>query len=106
MGIGLYASTKAALLMLAEWMRAEFAGRVPIDMHILLPGAVTSGLNDGGTVDPAVATLSFIPAAQCAATALKGMDLGLFYIPTHKHLADDMRPRLRGIEEAITALKL
>lgn len=38
--------------MLPEWMRAEFAGRVPIDMHILLPGAVTSGLNDGGTVDP------------------------------------------------------
>ena len=106
MGIGLYAATKAAILMLGEWMRTEFPGRVPIDVHILLPGAVATELNDDGVVNPAIARLSFIPAAQCAATALKGLDLGLFYIPTHKHLADDMRPRLQGVEEAILALGL
>lgn len=106
MGIGLYAATKSAFLMLAEWMRAEFANRVPIEVHILLPGAVTTGLNDGGEVNPEIAALSFISAEQCAATALQGLDLGLFYIPTHRHLADDMRPRLHGVEEAIRSLGL
>jgi len=34
------------------------------------------------------------------------MDLGLFYVPTHAHLADDMRPRTEGVAQAIEALGL
>jgi hypothetical protein len=50
--------------------------------------------------------MAFIPAARCAELALKGMDLGLFYIPTHAHLVEDMRPRREGVEAAVRALGL
>jgi hypothetical protein len=43
---------------------------------------------------------------RCAEIALKGMDLGLFYIPTHAHLAADMRPRTQGVAAALKALGL
>ena len=43
---------------------------------------------------------------RCAEIALKGMDLGLFYIPTHAHIADDMRPRTDGVADALKALGL
>ena len=36
--------------------------------------------------------------------ALKGMDLGLFYIPTQAHIAEDMQPRLRAVENSLKAL--
>jgi hypothetical protein len=85
-------------------MRDEFEGRTPIDVHVLLPGPVTTTLS--GTVPEAMleSPMDFIPAARCAELALKGMDLGLFYIPTHPHLAADMQPRLDGMKAAIEAL--
>ena len=39
-----------------------------------------------------------------AAIALKGMDLGLFYIPTQAHLLEDMQPRINDIEASLKAL--
>ena len=41
---------------------------------------------------------------RCAEIALKGLDLGLFYIPTQKHLARDMAARTQGVSQALTAL--
>jgi NAD(P)-dependent dehydrogenase (short-subunit alcohol dehydrogenase family) len=106
MGLGLYGVTKHGLLILAEWMRQEFAGRTPIDVHILLPGPITTALSDQVAANPAGPQMDFIPAEQCAELALKGMDLGLFYIPTHAHLLDDMRARYEGVEAAINQLGL
>lgn len=106
MGLGLYAATKHGLLILAEWMRQEFAGRTPIDVHVLLPGPISTPLSDTAPRDPNVPAMAFITAARCAELALKGLDLDLFYIPTHPHLLDDMRPRMEGVEAAVKALGL
>jgi len=35
-----------------------------------------------------------------------GLDLGLFYIPTQRHLAEDMRTRFDGVRLAVDALGL
>jgi NAD(P)-dependent dehydrogenase (short-subunit alcohol dehydrogenase family) len=37
--MGLYGATKHALLVMAEWMRLELVA-APIDLHVLMPGAV------------------------------------------------------------------
>jgi hypothetical protein len=50
--------------------------------------------------------MHIIMPERCAEIALKGLDLGLFYIPTHAHLADDMRPRTQGVIDALAALRL
>lgn len=106
-GLGLYAATKHGVLILAEWMRDEFAKR-PIDMHVLLPGAVYTGLTAGAIGDPAQAppALNLLMPERCATIALDGMDKGLFYIPTHAHLIDDMGARYEAIRDATVALGL
>jgi hypothetical protein len=50
--------------------------------------------------------LGLIMPDRCAEIALKGMDLGLFYIPTHAHLFADMQPRHDGIANSLKALEL
>jgi NAD(P)-dependent dehydrogenase (short-subunit alcohol dehydrogenase family) len=106
-GLGLYAATKHALLIAAEWLRDETAGR-GLDVHVLMPGAVYTGLTAPKIPDPATApaALDLIMPDVCAERALRGMDLGLFYIPTQPHLADDMRPRTEGVAAAVAALGL
>jgi NAD(P)-dependent dehydrogenase (short-subunit alcohol dehydrogenase family) len=106
-GLGLYAATKHGVLIMAEWMRDEFAAR-PIDMHILLPGAVYTGLTAGAIPDPANAPpeLGLLMPERCAEIALDGMDKGLFYIPTHAHLIDDMGARYEAMRAATAALGL
>jgi hypothetical protein len=37
-------------------------------------------------------------------TALKGIDLGLFYILTQAYVAEDMQPRVRAVESSLKAL--
>jgi NAD(P)-dependent dehydrogenase (short-subunit alcohol dehydrogenase family) len=103
--MGMYGATKHALLVMAEWLRIEWA-QAPVDLHILMPGAVYTPLIAAVLPDPAKAPpgLGLIFPDRCAELALKGMDLGLFYIPTHAHLIDDMQPRLRGVAEALAAL--
>ncbi|HTO58742.1 MAG TPA: SDR family oxidoreductase [Pseudomonadales bacterium] len=105
--IGLYGATKHALLILAEWLRHE-ARHAPIDLHVLMPGAVYTPLVARALPDPTKAPpqLGLIMPERCAEIALRGMDLGLFYVPTHAHLADDMRPRTEGVAQAIEALGL
>ncbi|MCE9524272.1 MAG: SDR family oxidoreductase [Alphaproteobacteria bacterium] len=106
-GLGLYAATKHGLLIMAEWLRDELAA-APLDLHVLLPGAVYTPLVARALPDPAKAppSLGLISSERCAELALRGMDRGLFYIPTHAHLADDMRARSEGIVAALKALEL
>jgi short-subunit dehydrogenase len=102
-----YGATKHALLIAMEWMRIDpkFSD---VDLHVLMPGAVYTPLISGGLPDPAAAPaeLGLIMPEQCADTALRGMDHGLFYIPTHGHFIDDMQPRQQGIQEAMAILDI
>ena len=106
-GLGLYGATKHALLIMLEWLRDEMR-EGPIAVHVLLPGAVYTPLIARRLPDPAMAppALNLIMPARCAEIALKGMDLGLFYIPTQPHLVEDMQPRIEAIKAAAKALQL
>ncbi|MDX2233316.1 MAG: SDR family NAD(P)-dependent oxidoreductase [Hyphomonadaceae bacterium] len=106
-GLGLYAATKHGLLVAAEWLRDETAEK-GLSVHVLMPGAVYTGLIAPKLPDPAnaPAALDLIMPDVCAERALRGLDLGLFYIPTQPHLADDMVPRMDGVAAAVAALGL
>jgi len=105
--LGMYAATKHALLIAAEWLRDETLGD-PFAVHALMPGAVYTPLIARALPDPALApkALDLIMPERCAEVALKGMDLGLFYIPTQPHLAVDMGTRNEGVIAAVRALGL
>ncbi len=105
--MGVYGASKHGLLIMAEWLREE-AREKPLDLHVLLPGGVYTPLVAGGLpdFDKLPPEMNMISPERCAELALKGMDLGLFYIPTHAHLADDMQPRVRGVADALKALGL
>lgn len=106
-GLALYAASKHGILIAAEWLRDETADG-PLSIHVLLPGAVYTPLISKMLPDPtkAPAILNLIMPERCAEIALKGMDLGLFYIPTQKHLFDDMMPRVDGIKTSLEKLGL
>jgi len=105
--LGMYAATKHALLIAAEWLRDETQGD-PFAVHALMPGAVYTPLIARNLPDPALApkALDLIMPERCAEVALQGMDLGLFYIPTQPHLAVDMGARHEGVAAAVRALGL
>ncbi len=109
-GLGLYAASKHGVLILAEWLRDEMAGgNKPLDVHILLPGGVYTGLTAPQLpADPALwpAEMAIITPERCAEIALAGLDAGLFHIPTHRHLAADMDARHAAIAEAVRVLGL
>ena len=107
MGLGLYAASKHALLIMLEWLRDETKD-APFTTHVLLPGAVYTPLVARNLPDPTMAppALNLIMPDRCAEIALKGMDLGLFYIPTQRHLFDDMQPRFDAMKAALKALEL
>jgi NAD(P)-dependent dehydrogenase (short-subunit alcohol dehydrogenase family) len=106
-GLGLYAGSKHGVLAFAEWLHQESPG-TGIDVHVLLPGAVYTPMISRNLPDPAKAPpeLGLLMPERCAELALKGMDLGLFYIPTHAHLFADMMPRYEGVAESLKALGL
>jgi len=105
--LGLYGASKHGLLIMAEWLRDETAGG-PMAVHVLLPGAVYTPLIQKALPDPALAppALNLILPERAAEVALQGLDLGLFYIPTQRHLAEDMRARFDGVRAAVEALGL
>ncbi|OYU13885.1 MAG: hypothetical protein CFE37_13820 [Alphaproteobacteria bacterium PA4] len=109
-GLGLYAASKHGVLILAEWLRDEMAGGdKPLDVHILLPGGVYTGMTAPDLpADPAdwPAAMAIISPERCAEIALAGLDAGLFHIPTHAHLADDMGPRHAAIRASVERLGL
>lgn len=104
-GLGIYAASKHALLAAAEWLRDEAD---QLDVHVLLPGPVYTPLVAHALPDPAQAPpgLHLISSEHCAKIALSGLDLGLFYIPTHAHIVDDLGPRVAAIRDAAQALGL
>jgi NAD(P)-dependent dehydrogenase (short-subunit alcohol dehydrogenase family) len=104
--MALYAGSKHALLVAMEWMRIEQEQAGDMDLHVLMPGAVYTPLIAAGLPDPSLAPpeLELIMPERCAEIALKGMDLGLFYIPTQAHLLEDMQPRMQEVESALKAL--
>lgn len=109
-GNGLYAAAKHGVLILAEWLATETRNaNKPLDVHVLLPGGVYTGLTAAGLgPDPArwPADMGIIMPDRAAAICLKGLDLGLFHIPTHKHLIADMGWRHDSVAAATAALGL
>lgn len=109
-GLGLYGASKHGILVLAEWLRGECAsGNKPLDVSILLPGGVYTGMTaDGLGPDPDKwpSAMGIIRPEVAAAIALHGLDAGLFYIPTHVHLINDMAARYEGVRAAMATLGL
>ena len=105
-GLGLYGATKHGVLITAEWLRDECEDA--LDVHVLMPGAVYTPLISRALPDPAQApsSLGLIMPERCAEIALKGLDLGLFYIPTHAHIGEDIKPRYEGVQDALRKLGL
>lgn len=104
-GLGLYGASKHGVLITAEWLRDETDA---LDLHVLMPGAVYTPLIARALPDPSLAppSLGLIMPERCAEIALQGMDLGLFYIPTHAHIGDDIQPRYEGVLDALKQLGL
>ncbi len=100
-----YGASKHAVLIALEWLQIDLL-KEPLELHVLLPGAVYTPLISKALPDPALAPpeLELISAQECAAIAVRGMDLGLFYIPTQAHLLEDMRPRMQEVENSLLAL--
>jgi NAD(P)-dependent dehydrogenase (short-subunit alcohol dehydrogenase family) len=109
-GNGLYAASKHGVLILAEWLATECrnAGK-PLDVHVLLPGGVYTGMTAAGLGDDPArwpAQMGIIMPERAAEICLKGLDLGLFHIPTHAHLHTDMGWRFGNVGAATAALGL
>ncbi|WP_156256807.1 SDR family NAD(P)-dependent oxidoreductase, partial [Sandarakinorhabdus oryzae] len=109
-GNGLYAASKHGVLILAEWLATEArnAGK-PLDVHVLLPGGVYTGLTAAGLGEDESkwpAEMGIIRPERAAEICLKGLDLGLFHIPTHAHLHTDMAWRYDSVGAATAALGL
>jgi len=100
-----YGASKHAVLIALEWLHIDLR-KESLDLHVLLPGAVYTPLIAKALPDPGNAPpeLELISPEECAAIALRGMDLGLFYIPTQAHLLEDMQPRLQEVENSLLAL--
>ena len=90
-----------------EWLRIEQQDG-PLELHVLLPGAVYTPLIAKALPDAALAPaeLELISAERCAQVALQGIDHGLFYIPTQAHLLEDMQPRMDEITQALAVLEI
>lgn len=106
-GLGAYGASKHGVLIMAEWLREDLRGET-MDVHVLMPGAVYTPLVARHRPDPhnLPPEMNYIMPDRCAEIALKGLDLGLFYIPTHAHIENDMRQRTDGVRDALKALGL
>lgn len=123
-----YLMTKHAVLALAEGLRADLAGE-GIGVSVLCPGPVATNLAQsssalkpatpgsakagGGAaarsagvpkeVQASLGALSLDPDT-IAARALEGLRRGLFVIPTHPHIAEDVGRRGEEIRAGFAAL--
>lgn len=105
--LGAYGASKHGVLIMAEWLKEELRGEL-MDVHVLMPGGVYTPLISRNVTDPKdlPPEMGVIMPDRCAEIALKGLDLGLFYIPTHAHIGDDIRPRAEGVWDALKQLGL
>lgn len=118
-----YLMTKHSVLALAEGLRADLRGD-GIGVSVLCPGPVATSLSQnssalrptkiGGSGAPTagldaaaqeqVRALSLTPD-QIAARALAGLGRGLFVIPTHPHIENDVDRRFDEIRAGLAALQ-
>ncbi len=105
--MGAYGASKHGVLIMAEWLNEELRGEL-MDVHVLMPGGDYTPLIARNVPDPKdlPPEMGVIMPDRCAEIALKGLDLGLFYIPTHAHIGDDIRPRAEGVRDALKQLGL
>ncbi|MGI9326685.1 MAG: SDR family NAD(P)-dependent oxidoreductase [Pseudomonadales bacterium] len=120
MDMGIYAATKHAMLVTAEWLRHELRD-TGVGVSVLLPGPVkTERL--AATFEAMAATPAadwalpeaparaiaerFITPDECAAIALQGWREGLFYIPAHGYIREDLERRREELQQAFTTLGL
>jgi short-subunit dehydrogenase len=105
--LGAYGASKHGVLIMAEWLKEELRGEL-MDVHVLMPGGVYTPLISRNVPDPKdlPPEMGVIMPDRCAEIALKGLDLGLFYIPTHAHIGDDIRLRFDGVQDALKQLGL
>jgi NAD(P)-dependent dehydrogenase (short-subunit alcohol dehydrogenase family) len=118
-----YVMSKHCVLAMADSLRVQLASD-RIGVSVLCPGPVSTGLGQnsgrlrpgalappGAGADPsldpgalrAMGELGRTPA-QVAATALEGLRQGLFVIPTHPHIRDDVSRRHAEIERGFRLL--
>ncbi len=121
--MGTYGGTKHALVVMAEWLRHELRN-TQVGISMLLPGPVLTEslaqtfeqLETIADDDPMRAIFTkeaeqtlrerFITPDECAHFALEGLEKGLFYIPTHAYIKDDVDARYEEISAAFRTLGL
>lgn len=121
LAMGVYGGTKQALLIMAEWWRYELRA-TNLSVSVLLPGPVLTerlastfdALAAAAADDPlhdvippaAEQTLRerFITPDACAEVAMRGLELGLFYIPTQAYIKKDLDARYQEMVAAFAAL--
>jgi len=123
LGFVFYGATKHAMLIFAEWLRADLHG-TNVSTSLLMPGPVlTEGVvgtfelldqdPDNAEVravfSPKVEALlreRAISTEQCARRALQGLREGLFYIPTQAHIQQDVERRHNEMNRAFATMGL
>ena len=121
--MGIYGATKHALLVTAQWLRHELQG-TGVSVSVLMPGPVLTeslvstfnALATASADDPLHQVIPphaekmlrerFITCDECGRIALKGLELGLFFIPTQGYILDDVNTRHRELTAAFEALDL
>jgi NAD(P)-dependent dehydrogenase (short-subunit alcohol dehydrogenase family) len=123
MEAGVYHMTKHAVLSLADGLRAELASD-DIGVSVLCPGPVPTDLAansavsraarsgeafemleiEGSEETGAIVGERLRSPEQIAQIALEGLREGLFVIPTHPHIRQDVETRYREIERGLDAL--
>jgi NAD(P)-dependent dehydrogenase (short-subunit alcohol dehydrogenase family) len=123
LGFVFYGATKHAMLIYAEWLRADLEG-TNVSTSLLMPGPVltegvasTFELLDKDPDNAAVREMfsakveailreRIITTEQCAQRALQGLRAGLFYIPTQPHILRDVEHRFEEMRTAFETMGL
>lgn len=117
-GSGVYCASKHAMVALSECLQHDLrAADAPINVSVLCPSLLTTGIADSGrnrpaqwaqTVEPAPAYFervrrgmadSPITAADTAAATLRAIDRGSFYVLPHEHTWASVERRMLAIGE-------
>lgn len=117
-GSGVYCASKHAVVALSECLQHDLrAADAPINVSVLCPSLLTTGIADSGrnrpaqwaqTVAPAPAYFervrrgmadSPITAADTAAATLRAIDRGSFYVLPHEHTWASVERRMLAIGE-------
>ena len=122
LGFVFYGASKHAMLIYAEWLRADLQN-TEVTVSLLMPGPVmTESVQSTLQVlqaDPDNADLRavfskkveetllerIISTEQCAQRALQGLREGLFYIPTQPHIQRDVEKRYQEMHAAFAAMQ-